>query len=65
MMLNHDLRMYQDRWLAVEAILAEERRAAALELRWRQLNAAYGLAKALAHFGQVRISDIIGTVDSK
>jgi hypothetical protein len=38
---------YQARWKAVEAIQAEERRSASLELRWRQLNAAYGLAKGL------------------
>ena len=40
MALKHDLRAYQKQWKAVEAIQAEERRSASLELRWRQLNAA-------------------------
>lgn len=35
------------RWKAVKKIQAEEQRSAPLDLRWRQLNAAYGLAKAL------------------
>jgi hypothetical protein len=47
MALKQDLQAYQARWQAVEAIRAEERRGANLELRWRQLNAAYGLAKGL------------------
>lgn len=47
MTLENDLRAYQERWKAVEAIQAEERRSASLELRWRQLNAAYGMAKGL------------------
>ncbi len=42
-----DLRAYQDRWKAVEEIQREERRSAPLALRWQQLNAAYGMAKAL------------------
>jgi hypothetical protein len=45
MALKDDLRLYQARWKAVEEIQAEERRSASLELRWQQLNAAYGLAK--------------------
>ena len=47
MALKHDLRSYQARWKAVEEIQAEERKSASLELRWQQLNAAYGMAKGL------------------
>jgi len=47
MTLKHDLRAYQERWKAIEAIQAEERRSASLELRWCQLNTAYGMAKGL------------------
>ncbi len=47
MSLRSDLLAYQERWKAVEEIQAEERRSASLELRWMQMNAAYGLAKAL------------------
>ena len=38
---------YRARWRAVEAFQKAERKAASLELRWRQLNAAYGLAIGL------------------
>ena len=47
MSINQDLRAFQARWKAVEEIQAEERKSASLELRWRQLNAAYGIAKGL------------------
>jgi len=47
MTLKHDLRAYQERWKAVEAIQAEERHTASIALRWQQLNAAYGMAKGL------------------
>ncbi len=47
MILKQDLKAYQARWEVVEAIQREERRSASLELRWRQLNAAYGMAKGL------------------
>jgi hypothetical protein len=47
MALKHDLQSYQARWNAVEEIQAEERRSASLELRWQQLNTAYGIAKGL------------------
>jgi LPS O-antigen subunit length determinant protein (WzzB/FepE family) len=47
MTLKDDLRAYQARWNAVEAIQREERLSAPLELRWQQLNAAYGIAKGL------------------
>jgi hypothetical protein len=49
--LNMDLKelmqTYQAGWKAVEEVQREERRSASLDLRWRQLNAAYGLAKGL------------------
>jgi len=45
--IKSDLQAYRNRWDAVEVFLAEERRSASLKLRWRQLNAAYGLAKGL------------------
>jgi hypothetical protein len=41
------MQAYQARWKAIEEFQMEERRSAPLELRWRQLNAAYGLAKGL------------------
>ena len=47
MALKSDMIAYQARWAAVEAIQREERRSASLVLRWRQLNAAYGMAIAL------------------
>ena len=47
MTLSEDLRAYQERWAIVETIQNEERRSASLELRWKQLNAAYGMAKGL------------------
>jgi len=47
MTLQDDIKAYQARWAEVEAVVAEERRTASLELRWRQLNTAYALAKGL------------------
>ena len=47
MAFKHDLLLYQARWKAVEEIQTEERKSASLELRWQQLNAAYGMAKGL------------------
>ena len=47
MALKDDLRAYQERWKAVEAIETEERRSASIGLRWQQLNTAYGIAKEL------------------
>jgi hypothetical protein len=41
------IQAYQQRWKIVEEVQAAEKRSASLELRWRQLNAAYGLAKSL------------------
>jgi hypothetical protein len=45
--LKELMQAYQARWEAVENIQREERRSASPKLRWRQLNAAYGLAKGL------------------
>lgn len=47
MTLKSDLAAYRARWAAVEAVHQVELRTASMELRWRQLNAAYGLARAL------------------
>jgi hypothetical protein len=47
MMSKDDLKDYQAHWNAVEEIQREERRSAPLVLRWQQLNAAFGMAKAL------------------
>jgi hypothetical protein len=45
--LKDDLRAYKTRWVDVEAVVADERRTASLELRWQQLNAAYAMALGL------------------
>ncbi len=47
MSLKDDIQAYHHRWEDVNRFQAEERRSASIELRWRQLNAAYGMAKAL------------------
>jgi hypothetical protein len=47
MTLKDDLKAYQARWVEVEAVVTEQRRSAPLELRWRQLNTAYAMAKGL------------------
>jgi hypothetical protein len=47
MALKDDIKAYQARWVEVEAVVKEERRTASLELRWRQLNSAYAMAKGL------------------
>ncbi len=47
MTLKSDLKDYRERWKIIEEVQAAERRAASMELRWRQLNAAYGMAKSL------------------
>ncbi len=47
MTLKDDLKAYQARWAQVEAVVTEERRTASFELRWRQLNTAYAMAKGL------------------
>ena len=38
---------FRQRWQGVAAIEAEELRAATVELRWRQLNAIWGLVRGL------------------
>ncbi len=43
MSLKQDLNAYLETWEAVENIQVNERRSASLELRWMQLNAAYGM----------------------
>lgn len=40
-------REFRDRWLAVEEIQRREARGASMELRWRQLNAAYAMGREL------------------
>jgi hypothetical protein len=47
MVLKELMQVYQAGWKAVEEVQREERRSASLDLRWRQLNAVYGLAKGL------------------
>jgi len=47
MTLKDDLKDYRARWNEVEAVIAEERRNASPELRWKQLNSAYAMAKSL------------------
>jgi hypothetical protein len=47
MTLKDELKAYQARWTEVDAVIKEERRTASNELRWQQLNAAYGMAKSL------------------
>jgi hypothetical protein len=47
MTLKDDLKAYQARWVEVNAVITEERRTASLELRWKQLNAAYAMALGL------------------
>ena len=54
MTLKNDLIAYQARWADVEAVVAEERRTAPLELRWQQLNAAYAIALVLG----LRLEDV-------
>ncbi len=45
--MKDDLKAYRVRWTAVDEVLQKEHCSASLELRWRQLNAAYGMAKGL------------------
>jgi hypothetical protein len=47
MSLKDELRAYRTRWVEVDAVVAEERRMASIELRWQQLNAAYAMAIGL------------------
>jgi len=47
MKLKDEMKAYQTRWAEVDAVIAEERRSASLELRWQQLNAACAMAIGL------------------
>ncbi len=47
MTLKEDIKAYTQRWAMVEEIKKEEQRSASIQLRWKQLNAAYNLAKGL------------------
>jgi hypothetical protein len=47
MTFRDDLKAHQTRWDTVEAVVEKERRSAPIELRWRQLNAAYAMAIGL------------------
>jgi len=42
-----DAKLFRERWQAVEKIQIQEAASATIGLRWRQLNAAYELAKEL------------------
>jgi hypothetical protein len=46
-MMPSQARAFRDRWQAVATVEAEERRNASLALRWRQMNALYGLGVGL------------------
>ena len=41
------LQAYRQRWQAVEEVEKQEARSASFELRWQQLNALAGMARAL------------------
>lgn len=47
MTLKDDMKDYLARWAEVNAFVAKERKTASIDLRWKQLNAAYGMAKGL------------------
>jgi hypothetical protein len=47
MKLKDEMEAYQIRWAELDAVIAEERRSASLELRWQQLNAACAMAIGL------------------
>ena len=42
MTLKDELRAYRTRWIEVDAVVAEERCTASIELRWQQLNTCAG-----------------------
>jgi len=44
-----DIRFYVERWKAVEEIERQELRSASIELRWKQINAIWRLAKELGY----------------
>lgn len=47
MSLKDEMKGYRERWAAVEAIVAQERAAATIDERWRQINQAYAIGFAL------------------
>jgi hypothetical protein len=47
MTFKADLKAYRARYAEIQAFVNEERRFASHELRWRQLNVAYAMAKGL------------------
>ncbi len=46
-MEKKQVRAFRQRWRAVQEIQQKEASGTTLELRWRQLNAAYGLGKGM------------------
>jgi len=44
---KEEFQAYQARWAEVDAIVKDERRSASMELRWKQLNSAFAIAKGL------------------
>jgi hypothetical protein len=47
MALKNDLKADRARWKRVDRFIQKERRIASIELRWKQLNSAYRMAKSL------------------
>jgi hypothetical protein len=47
MNLREELIAYQKRWALVEKKIQEERQNTPIELRWKQLNAAYTMGKGM------------------
>jgi hypothetical protein len=47
MNLREELIAYQKRWMLVEKKIREERQNTPIELRWKQLNAAYTMGKEM------------------
>lgn len=54
-----DIHFYIERWKAVEEIERQERRSSSMELRWKQLNAIWGLAKILGFSFEPDESELI------
>ncbi|MGD2159489.1 MAG: hypothetical protein PVG14_17325 [Anaerolineales bacterium] len=46
-MESSKIRAYLNRWEAVETVEREEALSTSIEVRWRQLNALYGMALSL------------------
>jgi hypothetical protein len=47
MAFKDDLIAWRARWSEAESVILAERRSAPLELRWKQLNSAFAMAKGL------------------